>query len=526
MTERNLSNRAVVQFRHITRKFFPFVYHPHHSEAGSMNFDHDGDFLFLPEIHSAKKHIYNETKSLLVVFAVAFIASLYLFGLVLGSTILVIFSGSLALFYFAFMAFKVWVIYHAIRHNPTINISQEEVAALTDEELPIYTIIIPLYREEGVIRQIIDGMSAIDYPTNKLDIIITLEEYDHPTINAIKEANPPAHFKTLILPNVLPKTKPKALNVAFLNVKGEFLVIYDAEIIPERDQLKKAVIAFRRNQDIGSLQTTLDHYNPRQSLVTRFFNSEFSFHYDYFLPGLQKLDFPLPLSGHSTHFRTQVLADIGAWDPYNVTEDCDIGMRLHRGGHRAGMINSSSQEEATTTFKSWILQRTRWQKGFIQTTFVHLRHPFRFKNEIGGWGKLAGFFFIVPGSILVNILNFVSWIILAIWLVAHPPIIQTLFPLPILYLSVFSFVVGNFFFTYMNLLATYRRKRYDIVKYNLLSPVYWIMLAIATVRGTVEFVTKPHYWEKTVHGVHLTEKRRFKISAPSFFKRKETKATS
>jgi len=515
----------ILRFRYILRSLFKFTDYPHHSEAHPINFNNTDDFLFLPEIHSAKKHVYSETVSFSIVLIITFVTLLYVFKIILGSTILVILSGSIAIFYFFFMMFKIWVIYNAIRNNPTINISNEDVAAITDDKLPIYTIIIPLYREEKVIDQIVKAMSAIDYPPEKLDIIITLEEYDYPTIDAIKAADVPEYFKTLILPNVQPKTKPKALNVAFLQVKGEFLVIYDAEIIPDPDQLKKAVIAFRTHKYIGCLQTSLDHYNPRQSLVTRFFNSEFAFHYDYFLPGLQKLGFPLPLSGHSTHFRTSVLRDVGAWDPYNVTEDCDIGMRLCRAGYRAGMINSNSKEEATTTFKSWILQRTRWMKGFIQTSFVHLRHPFRFKGEIGGWIPFLGFFFIVPGGVFVNILNFASWIVLFIWLTWHPPFIQTLFPLPILYLSVFSFVMGNFLLTYMNLLAVYQRQRYDIVKYNLLSFVYWAMLAVATVRATIEFVIKPHYWEKTVHGVHLNQKRRFSIFVPSLFKRRFTKKT-
>lgn len=508
-----------LRIRYALRSLLKFTDHPHHSEARPINFKNTKDFLFIPEIHSAKKTLYRETISLAIVFSLAFFALLYLFGSVFSSALLVILSGSIALFYFTFMIFKIWVVYQATQNDPTINISKEDIANFDDDKLPIYTILIPLYREEKVINQVIKAMTAIDYPPEKLDIIITLEEYDHQTINAIAEAHPPAHFKTLILPDVQPKTKPKALNVAFLQVRGEFLVIYDAEIIPDHDQLKKAVIAFRKHDELACLQTRLDHYNPRQSLVTRFFNSEFSFHYDYFLPGLQELGFPLPLSGHSTHYRTSVLKDIGAWDPYNVTEDCDIGMRLHRAGQRAGMINSSSQEEATISFKAWILQRTRWMKGFIQTSIVHLRHPFRFKREIGGWIPFLGFFFIVPGGVLVNILNFVSWIILLVWLVAHPPFIQTLYPLPVLYVATFSFIVGNFVFTYMNLLAIYKRKRYDIVKYNLLSFVYWIMLAIATVRATIEFVIKPHYWEKTVHGTHLARKRHFRFFVPLIFRR-------
>src|SRR6185436_17044192 len=131
------------------------------------------------------------------------------------------------------------------------------------------------------------------------------------TIDAIRKAEFPEYFKILILPNVVPKTKPRALNVAFLKTRGEFLVIYDAEIVPEPAQLKKAYLAFKTYPNLHCLQTRLDHYNARQSFITRLFNTEFSFHYDLFLPGLEKMGYPIPLSGHSTHFRKETLIRVG-----------------------------------------------------------------------------------------------------------------------------------------------------------------------------------------------------------------------
>ncbi len=513
------SGALVLRTRYLARSFFKFIDYPHHSERSPYNFSNEHDFLFLPEIHSAKRHIYAESVSFFLLTLTVAIGFFYVVSNLTGIPAFVILSALIAAFYLLFMLFKVFIVYLAIRYNPEIKISDEEALAIPEGELPIYTILIPLYREEGVINQISAAMGSINYPTDKLDITITLEEYDHPTINAISEAGLPSHFKTLILPDVKPKTKPKALNVAFLQVSGEFLVIYDAEIIPEPLQLRRAFLAFKKNQDIACLQTKLDHYNPKQSLVTRLFNSEFSFHYDYFMPGLQKLGVPLPLSGHSTHFRTEMISQIGAWDPYNVTEDCDMGIRLARIGQKTGILDSTSQEEATADFKSWVLQRTRWMKGFIQTSIVHMRHPFRFTKEIGGLKNLLGFLLIVPGSVLINVINFIYWIVFLVWIFFQPAFIQELFPRPILYISVFSFVLGNFIFTYLNLLATYKRGRYDLVKYNLLSFIYWIMLAVATTRAVIEIFIKPHHWEKTVHGTHLANGRTFAFR--KFFRMKQ-----
>ena len=411
-------------------------------------------------------------------------------------------SSFFVLVYSILIFFKLWVVSQALTF-PLIDFAQEEIKAIENDELPVYTILIPLYREERVIGQIMKAMMAIDYPPEKLDIIITLEEYDHPTINAIREVGLPSYFKILILPDVHPKTKPKALNVAFLKMKGKFLVIYDAEIIPEPDQLKKACLAFKKFPRIGCFQARLDHYNAHQNVITKLFNAEISFYYDLFLPGLQKLGYPIPFSGHSVHFRREVITRAGAWDPYNVAEDCDIGIRIHRMGYQTGIINSTSLEEATSGLVSWIMQRTRWMKGFIQTSIVHLRHPFRFKDEVGGWKIFFAFLIIVPGTVIINIMNLFYWILLVLWLSLRPAFIQDLFPGFILYISVTSFVVGNLVFTYFNFLGSYKRKEFALVKYSLLSPLYWILLSIATTRSAIQVFTKPHQWEKTKHGTHL-----------------------
>lgn len=462
-----------------------------------------GDFLFLPERESAKRLMYPKTFFILGAVIVSALAFLKIIADFFSVGILVALVGSIAMLYLALMLFKIYVVYRSIA-TPFFQVSSAELVTLTDEDLPRYTILIPLYREEQVIPQIIAAMTAIDYPPEKLDIIITLEEYDHPTINAIAAAHPPQYFKTLILPDVQPKTKPKALNVALLRSRGEFLVIYDAEIVPDPDQLKKAVYTFRKYGDVGVLQTRLDHYNKEQNFLTKLFNTEFSFYYDLFLPGLENLGFPIPLSGHSTHFRMSILESIGGWDPYNVTEDCDLGMRIARKGIRTGILDSASQEEATSTLGSWIMQRTRWMKGFIQTSIVHLRDPLRFKNEIGGWRNVTAFLLLVPVAVIINFLNLLFWVLLVLWFVAQPGFIQDLFPGPILYISVISFIFGNMIFTLLNLLGSYGRARYRLVKYGLLSPVYWILLSVAATRAVIQIVTSPHHWEKTKHGDHLT----------------------
>jgi cellulose synthase/poly-beta-1,6-N-acetylglucosamine synthase-like glycosyltransferase len=440
----------------------------------------------------------------LIFFILAFFGSLlYLLKGRFGVSISISISAIISFFYLGLLVFKLYVVYRSSKKK-LVHVSKEELNNARDDAYPLVTIIIPLYREEAVIPQIMDAMTNINYPKDKLQVLITLESYDWQTRQAIELMNPPEYFRIVTLPDVTPKTKPKALNVAFKEVKGEYLVIYDAEIIPDRDQLKKAVLAFRKNPDIGCLQTRLDHYNSHENVITRLFNAEFSFYYDMFLPGLTALGFPIPLSGHSTIFRRQVIEQVGAWDPYNVAEDCDIGMMIKRAGWKIDILDSVSREEATGDVDAWVRQRTRWMKGFIQTSIVHLRHPLSFVKDIGGWFNFLGFFLTVPGTVLLNFFNLFYWFLLIAWFITGSKAIQYFFPGPILYISVISFVLGNFIFTFLNLVGSYKRERYSMVKYSLMSPVYWILLAYATVRAVFQIVTNPHRWEKTVHHNYVT----------------------
>ena len=95
------------------------------------------------------------------------------------------------------------------------------------------------------------------------------------------------------------------------------------------------------------------------------------------------LRLPIPLGGTSNHFRADALRELGGWDPYNVTEDADLGLRAAAKGYRVGVIDSTTYEEACSAPGTWMRQRTRWIKGYMQTALVHMRHPLRFVREAG-----------------------------------------------------------------------------------------------------------------------------------------------
>jgi len=222
------------------------------------------------------------------------------------------------------------MILRGTRSTAQMRFSDDEVAAIDERLLPVYTILVPMYKESSVIRRLIENLEQLDYPKFKLDIRLLVEEDDVEAQELLRSLQLPHHYSIIVVPHSKPKTKPKACNYGLIHAKGEYVVIYDAEDRPEPDQLKKVHLAFTRSpESCCCIQAKLNYYNSEQNILTRWFTQEYSMWFDLLLPGLMQLDIPIPLGGTSNHFKTEILKRLNAWDPYNVTEDADLGIRLY-----------------------------------------------------------------------------------------------------------------------------------------------------------------------------------------------------
>lgn len=291
--------------------------------------------------------------------------------LLIGSAILwpietiVVSLTVMSLAFLAGTSFKFLVAMRGARFDVVERVSRAQVDALDDRNLPRYSVLVPVFREANIVGQLIRNLGGLDYPTGKLEVLILIEEEDHQTRDAVLNSNPPPHFRIITIPTGQPQTKPRACNVGLYFATGDFLVIYDAEDTPDPDQLKKAVVAFRRGGDrMVCVQASLDYFNDSENALTRIFTLEYSL-CDYMLAGLDLGDLPIPLGCTSSHFRTSALIELGGWDPYNVTEDADLGIRASALGYRVGVINSTTMEEANTSIPNFIRQPSRWIKGYM-----------------------------------------------------------------------------------------------------------------------------------------------------------------
>jgi cellulose synthase/poly-beta-1,6-N-acetylglucosamine synthase-like glycosyltransferase len=429
---------------------------------------------------------------------------LVVFAFISGKALIITIVSAVTVLYFCDLLFNLFLIYRSFKSYSEIVVADHALAA--DRAWPIYTILCPLYKEVLVIPQFIAAMEAIDYPREQLEVLLLLEQDDRESIAAIEVMKLPGYFKILIVPDSMPKTKPKACNYGLLRATGEYSVIYDAEDIPDTQQLKKAVVAFETSSKrIGCIQAKLNYYNWDQNLLTRLFTLEYSLWFNLILTGLQSIKAPIPLGGTSNHFRTKVLRQLGGWDPFNVTEDADLGIRLAKHGLKTAVLDSTTLEEANSNFGNWLRQRSRWIKGYMQTYLVHMR-------DLGEFGKnssridMLTFQLVIGGKVLSTLINPILWIMTLTYFIFRDqvgPTIESLYLTPIFYIGAISLVIGNFMYLYYYMMGAAQQERPELIMYALFVPLYWIMMSIAAYFALRDLIVRPFHWHKTKHGLHL-----------------------
>lgn len=363
---------------------------------------------------------------------------------------------------------------------------------------PRYTLLIPLFNETDVVPDLVAALDRIDYPRERLEILLILEQDDHGTRAAVASHALRPHMSVIVVPAGQPQTKPRALNYAFVRATGDVIVVYDAEDVPDPDQLRRAAARFRADPHIGCLQARLHILNDRENWLTRQFAIEYAALFDATLPALQRLGLPLPLGGTSNHFPRRVLDDVGGWDPFNVTEDADLGIRLARRGYRVEVLPSTTGEEAPVGFRAWRNQRARWLKGWMQTYLVHMRRPLQTARELG-WFRFLGVQVLMGGLVLSALVH--PWFYAAaVWAALAGPNAAFAFALsgPLAVIGLSNLVLGYVTGIALGAVAA-GRKRPSLIRASLGMPVYWMLISLAAYRALFHLIRKPYRWEKTPH---------------------------
>ncbi len=403
--------------------------------------------------------------------------------------------------YTAMMIDRLLIFTRGLDATAIVTITDEQARAVPDDELPDYTILVPAYNEPEVVGDLIAAMTGLDYPPEKLQVLLLLEEDDDVTIDAARRSGVGNVVDVVLVPAGDPRTKPKACNYGLHFATGTIVTIFDAEDLPEKLQLRRVVAAFASLPDtVACVQAKLAFHNGSQNLLTGWFTADYALWFGYLLPGLMRSTSPIPLGGTSNHLRRDVIEHVGAWDGFNVTEDADLGVRIAASGYSTAVLDSTTLEEANSDPINWVRQRSRWYKGYLQTWLVHMRRPRDTFRALGFVGTYR-FTLLLAGTPITACINMIFWFTTAAWILGQPTLIAALFPPYIYYLSLVSLIFGNVATVYMYLIASRESDNAYLLVPSLTMPLYWVMMSVAAIKGCWQLIRNPSYWEKTFHGL-------------------------
>jgi glycosyltransferase XagB len=357
------------------------------------------------------------------------------------------------------------------------------------ELAPPWTILIAVYKEKDSIDQLLKALDLLDWPKDKLDILFACEADDFETLEALDQAKCAIAYRVIRVPRGGPRTKPNALQTALPFARGRFLSVYDAEDRPDPMQLRDAFAAFLAGpSNLAVVQAPLVTDNDQESWIAQQFALDYAIWFRVVLPALVRLSGLLPLGGTSNHFRISALHSVGGWDPWNVTEDADLGVRLARQGYRAGLIATPTYEEAPPRLQGWVKQRGRWIQGHLQTLGVHTREPIRLYRSLGPSGVCAFLLGLGVGPLsAIAIVPF--WVMgLCSLFSGASPIVAT------------GMVFGLLAHVAAAALAISRDGRARLWWAVLGLPVYHLLQLPAVGRALFRVTFTPSIWDKTDHG--------------------------
>jgi len=368
------------------------------------------------------------------------------------------------------------------------------------DALPVISVMVPLFREPEIAPRLIARLGALDYPRDRLDVLLVVEADDHITRDALARTRLPGWLRVIPVPEAPLRTKPRALNYALNYARGTLIGVYDAEDAPDRDQLRRVAAAFARGgPKLACVQGLLDYYNSNSNWMARCFTIEYAAWFRLVLTGFARLGLVVPLGGTTLFFRRDILERLGGWDAHNVTEDADLGVRLARRGYRTDLVQTVTQEEANCRILPWIKQRSRWLKGYAMTYAVHMRSPRRLWRDLGAW-RFFGVQMLFLGTLIQFLLAPVFWSLWLLMIGLDLPLARAIpagtgtAVLAIL-LGCEAVNIG------INLAALGDRRHRPLRPWVFTLGAYFPLATLAAYKAIWEMLVRPFYWDKTTHGV-------------------------
>jgi cellulose synthase/poly-beta-1,6-N-acetylglucosamine synthase-like glycosyltransferase len=284
--------------------------------------------------------------------------------------------------------------------------------AKIEVDLPSISLMIPARNEGLVITETLEGLLRLEYPKEKLEIIVINDGSTDDTgeqVSAISARDP--RVKLFNVPKEISgRGKSAALNRGLLECTHQVIGIFDADNVPESDSIIHLARQLAADSSLGAVIGKFRCVNKKRNLLTRFINLE-SLAFQWIVQAGRWNLFRLStLPGTNYLIRRPVLETLGGWDTEALTEDAEMSVRIYQAGYLIKFVPYAvTWEQEPETLRVWFRQRVRWARGNNYVLQKYLTQVFRIRPRILGLELLYSMsvYYIFFAAILVSDVLFV-----------------------------------------------------------------------------------------------------------------------
>lgn len=290
------------------------------------------------------------------------------FGHVAASATLIIYClGLMAITLYCLLQFHL-LYYYKTKKGSYSKLLKESAAPQLD--LPVVTIQLPIFNERYVVQRLLESITALDYPQELMEIQV-LDDSNDDTVSIVQTEVLKYKDQGFDIKHITRTDrtgyKAGALKSATNFARGEFIAIFDADFLPDKDFLLKTMAHFNDSK-VGVVQTRWEHLNQNYSLLTRVQAFQLNVHFTVEQLGRKVGNLLLQFNGTAGVWRKDTINDAGGWEADTLTEDLDLSYRAQLKGWKIVYLEDvTSPAELPSEINGLKSQQYRWMKGGAET---------------------------------------------------------------------------------------------------------------------------------------------------------------
>jgi len=365
---------------------------------------------------------------------------------------------------------------------------EKKRSPLSYGKLPTVSILVPVKNEEKVVGRLLKALLNLDYPSQKLEIIIIDDGSTDKTIEICKEYVTRHPQRIRLLHRSTSDGKPSALNYGLKHAHGEVVATFDADNVPEPDTLLKA-FEFFEDSSVDALQGTICSINADENMLTKFLSYEAAVRFKAYMQGKDVLRLFVHLAGTCQFIRREVLAKIGGWSKDSLSEDMEISARLTRNNYTIRYApDIRSWEENPSTLGQLTNQRLRWYRGCLDAALKYGKLARRPTLR----GIDAEITLVAPCMLTVSFLGFLMGVCISFIPVTYDPVLMVLAQSTMLLTLITLLTAG------LALIYVTRPRRVANLLWLPFIYIYWTLQTFVASYALVQIVfRRPRNWKKT-----------------------------